>query len=208
MASWRADPQFIYERYCWQSAHTFIQDHFDTRTLAAFESCAVPAMQCDVFRLCWLFEHGGAYVDADQGNRGRNDAFTDRTSRGHLFRSPRPLPSNAAAAGSPLFRDAQAGVITNSVMSFFSPDDPLVGMLLARVSANIERRIDMGIWHVTGPGVLCGLLAELGPKHELFENVRIHSSNELRRAFKFVKCDYKSSTKHWRNVNSVYRSVR
>ena len=89
MKTWSSDPQFDYHRYCWDSAHSFISEHFDRRTLMVFESCAVPAMQCDVFRLCWLFEVGGIYIDADQGNRGRNEGFTDTSVRGHLyFRKP------------------------------------------------------------------------------------------------------------------------
>ncbi len=73
MKTWSSDPQFDHHRYCWDSAHSFVGDRFDRRTLMVFETCAVPAMQCDVFRLCWLFEVGGIYIDADQGNRGRNE---------------------------------------------------------------------------------------------------------------------------------------
>ena len=190
MASWRTDPHFDYHRHCWESAHAFIRDHFDLRTLAVFESCAVPAMQSDVFRLCWLFEEGGIYVDADQGNRGHNESFTDRTARAHLF-----------------FRDPHSGVICTGLMSFFDRHDPLVGALLERVSANVEHQIVNGIWEVTGPGVVSKLFGELGPEHPLFANVRIHGVIELRYAMNFVRCDYKSSTMHWQNVTgSIYRS--
>jgi Transposase len=206
MESWRTDPQFVYHRYCWESAHAFIRDHFDGRTLAVFESCTVPAMQCDVFRLCWLFEHGGAYVDADQGNRGRNDSFTDRTARGHLFRSPRSLAKDSPAARSPLFQGPQGGIIANGILSFFNPRDPLVAAYLERVSANIERRINLPVWRLTGPEVICGLYAEFGPEHELFDNVRVHSVSDFGYAFTFGRCDYKASKVHWKNITgSLYR---
>jgi mannosyltransferase OCH1-like enzyme len=192
MASWRTDPHFVYHRYCWESAHAFIRNRFDHRMLAVFESCAVPAMQSDVFRLCWLFEEGGIYVDADQGNRRRNESFTDRTSRGHLF-----------------FRNPHTGIITNNLMSFFDRHDPLVGALLERVSGNVERQIDGAVWGVTGPGAISKLFAEVGPEHVLFENVRIHGVMELSHAMNFVRCDYKSSTTHWPNITgSIYRSLR
>jgi Glycosyltransferase sugar-binding region containing DXD motif len=206
MASWSADPSFVYHRYSWESAHAFIQDRFDRRTLAVFESCAIPAMQSDVFRLCWLFEEGGVYVDSDQGNRGRNASFTDRTVRGHLFRRPpRPQPRDGAARTA-LFRNPPI-VICNGLMSFFDRHDPLVGRVLDRVSANVERRIRGGVWRVTGPGVISTLLLELGPDHELFDNVCIHGIGELERAILGVRCDYKSSPRHWLNVTgSIYSS--
>jgi mannosyltransferase OCH1-like enzyme len=163
-------------------------------------------MQCDVFRLCWLYEHGGVYVDADQGNRGRNDSFTDRTARGHLFRSPRSLAKDSPAARSPLFQGPEGGIIANGVMSFFNPRDPLVAAYLERVSANIERRTNLPVWRLTGPEVICDLYAEFGPEHELFDNVRVHPIRAFGRAFTFGDCGYKASRDHWKNVSgSVYR---
>jgi mannosyltransferase OCH1-like enzyme len=189
MASWRADPQFVYHRYSSESAHAFVRDHFDFRTLAVFESCAVPAMQSDVFRLCWLLEHGGIYVDADQGNRSRNESFTDTTARGHLF-----------------FRNPARGIIVNGLMSFFNRQDPLVGALLERVSITIERRKGNSVWRATGPGVISRLYAEHGPDDPLFRDVRIHGVMELLHAMNFVRCDYKSSRVHWQNfAGSLYR---
>ena len=191
MASWRNDPQFTYHRYCWESARAFIQDNFGLRELAVFDACRVPAMQADVFRLCWLFEHAGIYVDADQGNRGRNQSFTDRTCRGHLF-----------------FRDPQRGIICNGLMSFFDRRDPLVGTLLERVCRNVEDRIDDGIWHVTGPGVISELFAERGTHDGLFRNVHIHGVLELDNAMRFVRCGYKSGPSSWHNaVGSIYRTA-
>lgn len=190
MASWRTDPHFVYHRYCWESAHAFIRDRLDRRTLRVFESCAVPAMQSDVFRLCWLYEEGGIYIDADQGNRGRNESFTDRSARGHLF-----------------FRNPHTPKIVNCLMAFFHRHDPLVGTLLERVTDNVERQVDKSVWAVTGPGVISELFAELGPEHALFEGVRIHGVMVLSHAMKFVRCHYKSSTTHWLNVtDSIYRS--
>jgi mannosyltransferase OCH1-like enzyme len=190
MASWRADPQFVYHRYCGESAHAFIRERFDRRTLKVFESCAVPAMQADVFRLCVLFDQGGIYVDADQGNRGRNGSFTDTTARGHLF-----------------YRNGHKGLICNGLMSFFDRHDPLVGELLERVSANVETKIDNRVWNVTGPGVISQLFADVGAEHPLFQNVRIHTLLDLAHAMRFVRCEYKASPTHWQNVRgSIYQT--
>jgi mannosyltransferase OCH1-like enzyme len=204
MESWRSHPAFVYHRYDWESARAFIGSHFDRRTLAVFEACAVPAMQCDVFRLCWLLHHGGVYVDADQANTGRITSFTDRTVRGHLFRSPRRPPPNTVAGRSPLFRDK--GLITNSILTFFEPGDPLVAEYLERVCAAIERRVDLPVWCLTGPGVISDLYAECGPEHRLFSDVRIHPVRDLGRAFRFATPGYKASKVHWKNfTGSVYR---
>ena len=73
-------------------------------------------MQCDVFRLCWLLEVGGIYIDADQGNRGRRRGFTDTIG---------PWASVLREAG-------PRAVVCNGLMSFFEPHDPLVGAALDR----------------------------------------------------------------------------
>jgi mannosyltransferase OCH1-like enzyme len=210
MASWRCDPQFIYHRYCWKSAHSFIRDRFDHRTLAVFEACAVPAMQSDVFRLCWLFEEGGVYVDADQGNRSRNETFTDRTARGHLFRNvARHNNANSRhTAQTTPEGDSDPVRICNGLMSFFERHDPLVGTLLEQVSANVERRIEGRVWRVTGPGLISTLFVKLGPHHPLFNNVRIHDAAERRHAVRIVQCDYTSSNTYWLNfTGSIYQTV-
>jgi hypothetical protein len=93
-------------------------------------------------------------------------------------------------------------------MSFFDRNDPLVGALLERVTTNIERRTDEPIWRVSGPGVISQLFAEAGPQHALFDNVRIHGVVELKHVMHFVRCDYKSSARHWQNVTgSIYRTL-
>ncbi|MCF2525423.1 glycosyltransferase [Bradyrhizobium sp. G127] len=47
------------------SAKAFIRNSLDARHEQAFERCYHPAMQSDYFRLCYLWEEGGFYVDAD-----------------------------------------------------------------------------------------------------------------------------------------------
>jgi mannosyltransferase OCH1-like enzyme len=194
MSSWRADPQFIYHRYSWESARDFVFANFDRPTLRTFDSCAIPALQSDLFRLCWLWERGGIYVDADQGNRGRNEKFTDMSARGHLF-----------------FRNPIEGRIVNGLMTFFSPHDELVGEYLERVLANIAtRRYPRSVWRTSGPGVISQLYAECGPDHRLFKGIRIHGVMALKYAMEFGSyCEYKSADTHWQNVGtsgvSIYR---
>jgi hypothetical protein len=47
------------------SARNFIQGRFSKRHVLAFDRCRHPAMRADYFRLCFILELGGLYVDAD-----------------------------------------------------------------------------------------------------------------------------------------------
>lgn len=51
-------------------ARRFIARQFGSPHVAAFDRCPHPAMRCDYFRLCYIFRHGGFYVDADEVYQG------------------------------------------------------------------------------------------------------------------------------------------
>jgi mannosyltransferase OCH1-like enzyme len=51
-------------------ARQFISERFGPPYLTAFDRCRHPAMRCDYFRLCYMFQHGGFYVDADEFYQG------------------------------------------------------------------------------------------------------------------------------------------
>ena len=59
-----------------------------------------------------------ASSSTSQGNRGRNEGFTDTSVRGHLY-----------------FGKGAEGRVCNGLMSFFEPHDPLVGAALERACA-------------------------------------------------------------------------
>jgi mannosyltransferase OCH1-like enzyme len=48
------------------TARNFINKRFGTKYVTAFDLCHHPAMRCDFFRLCYMLEVGGFYVDADE----------------------------------------------------------------------------------------------------------------------------------------------
>lgn len=48
------------------TARQFIRDELSAEHAAVFNACRHPAMRCDYFRLCFLLQHGGLYVDADE----------------------------------------------------------------------------------------------------------------------------------------------
>ncbi len=53
-------------------AADFIEEHFTQRHVLAFERCQHPAMRADYFRLCFILERGGFYVDADDVYLGQS----------------------------------------------------------------------------------------------------------------------------------------
>lgn len=54
------------------TAADFIAEHFTQRHVLAFERCQHPAMRADYFRLCFILERGGFYVDADDVYLGQS----------------------------------------------------------------------------------------------------------------------------------------
>jgi mannosyltransferase OCH1-like enzyme len=53
-----------------RSARRFICRRFGRRHIAAFDLCHHPAMRCDFFRMCYVFDLGGFYLDADEEYQG------------------------------------------------------------------------------------------------------------------------------------------
>lgn len=67
MTSWsplevRGFIRTIFNRH---TALEYIAGFYSDRHIAAFEACAHPAMRSDYFRLCFVAQEGGFYVDAD-----------------------------------------------------------------------------------------------------------------------------------------------
>ncbi len=56
-------------------ARKFIHARLGLRFLQAFDRCGHPAMRSDYFRLCYLAENGGVYIDADDVYQGGDCQF-------------------------------------------------------------------------------------------------------------------------------------
>lgn len=145
------NPDLPYRLFCEREARELIAARFGPREVAAFDACAVPAMQADYFRYCAVYALGGVYCDAD-------------------FRCLRPLRKLVAASpGGRLFRRDPPGYLLNGFFLFPHPGHPLLRLALDVATANIEGRVGEKVQMVTGPWIFSALvtLGELGDDPDL-----------------------------------------
>lgn len=134
------NPDFRHRVFSRAAAEQFIADHLTPREVAAFRSCAVPAMQADYFRCCAGLVLEGVYSDAD-------------------FRCIAPVAPLVPAKGRiRLFQGPRGGII-NSIFAFRSPGHDFLQLALEIATVNIERRFPDTVYFATGPPILTGLLA-------------------------------------------------
>ena len=182
MKGWEHDPAFHYQAFTRATAETMIREHFDERTLRAFQACKVPAMQSDFFRLCALYAFGGIYIDSDIQNLGANGLFLRREGRGLLVKRHNTI-------------------IINGIMVIHNRHDPAITYTLDRATENIENRLDTGVWSITGPGILTAAYDTFGPDHELFRGFRFAHIEDVRHVVGMKnELEYKKSPDHWVNV--------
>jgi len=55
-----------------KSAREYILKEFGSKYVKAFDKCHHPAMRCDFFRLCFIYNVGGFYIDIDEVYQGEN----------------------------------------------------------------------------------------------------------------------------------------
>lgn len=79
--SWKILETIGFERklFDYEMARDFIEKEFSGIHLEAFDLCHHPAMQCDYFRLCYMYQNGGFYLDADELYQGEkiDNLFSD-----------------------------------------------------------------------------------------------------------------------------------
>lgn len=180
MAGWRGIPGFDHRLFDSAAARAMIAAHFGAETLAAYDRCAVPAMQADLFRYCALWLHGGVWMDADQQCRGCLRDFL------HVASGRRGL----------LMRNAEN--IANGVIHVTRPQDPLIAETLRQAEANIAAERSSCVWDVTGPGIMTRMWSRPGCR-ALFEGFAIVPLRGLSGVVGFPRgLAYKSGPQDWR----------
>ena len=135
------NPDYDHQLFSEQRAAHFIAQHFRER--AAFEACAVPAMQADYFRLCAIITAGGLYVDADNQCLQPFSTLLD------------PVPHALMLTWT--------GLINNAFIMFRQPRSPFLEACLHLATDNIEHRRFTVENTSTGPGVINAVRAVLDP---------------------------------------------
>lgn len=115
------------------SARTFLKAHFNAREVAAFDACAVPAMQADYFRYCAVYILGGFYCDADCHCTGSLLPLLE-ADNGFLVESKR-MP----------------GTLNNNLFAFQEPGHLFPRLAMEIATAAIENRVSERVAAVTGP---------------------------------------------------------
>src|SRR5205085_4123364 len=64
MATWKI-PGFAYILFDEERAREFVKTEYESRHLEAYDLCNHPAMKSDLFRLAYLYRHGGIFVDSE-----------------------------------------------------------------------------------------------------------------------------------------------
>jgi Glycosyltransferase sugar-binding region containing DXD motif len=138
----RLNPDLRHRIFSESEASDFIAAHLTERELAAFQACAVPAMQADYFRYCALFVQGGIYSDVD-------------------YRCLNPLATLAAESDAGmLFRTEPESHLTNAFFLFDESGHPFPRLALDVATQNIERRAGERVNVVSGPWIF-SILATL-----------------------------------------------
>lgn len=117
-----------------RTAKTFIEEHLGPREVAAFEACAVPAMQADYFRYCAMYVLGGFYCDADCSCSGSISPLLE--ANGFLIESM-----------------AMPETLNNNLFAFREPGHLFPRFAMDIATAAIENRVSDKVAAVTGPFV-------------------------------------------------------
>lgn len=133
------NPEMRYFLFNHDQAERFIGDRLGGREVAAFRSCAVPAMQADYFRYCAVYVLGGVYSDVD-------------------FCCRRPLHSMLDDQNyTILFRREPMGHLVNGFFAAKRPNSRLMKLAIDAATATINQRIANDVGLVTGPWIFNSL---------------------------------------------------
>ncbi len=178
--TWARDPGVTQQVFDHARARAYLGGTFGSRLVAAFDACANPALQSDLFRWAILYAEGGLYADADLGSRGRIPELIH------------PAPLGLLVALDALF--------ATDLIFARQPRLPLLGRLLERVVTNIEARASNNVSVISGPGLLMSLFDDPATRH-LFDGWLVETRMSALRTIAMPRqIAYKSGETDWRNV--------
>jgi mannosyltransferase OCH1-like enzyme len=137
----RLNPNHVHHFVDEIAAANFIEEHFGADYRECFEYAHHPAMKADMFRLAYIWQNGGVYVDADDSCVVPLDSWLVNESINLVLTlSPEPTP------------------YTHNWFIAARPRHPVIGAALQSAFASVRTAISNGsknaIWEDTGPGCL------------------------------------------------------
>lgn len=164
---------------CFSDAHAkrFIQRVAGADAARDYDALWHPAVKSDVFRLYWLFDGGGLYVDADSVPRPAVADFLENAGGGLWALSMTRLPHAVTLNG---FLAAPRGL-------------SLVAGLIERVRRNLRDHPEGPIFWLSGPGALTTHLWETGAQVHL-----VPQGIYKDQLFQQVDAEYKRTRANWR----------
>jgi hypothetical protein len=151
----RAHPGFRHTVFSFDECETFIADNFDPKVLHAYQNLVPPAYKCDLWRCCYMYIHGGIYLDiAVELN---NFTFIELIDREHFTTEVPGL--------FPYGWDKYKGV-SNSLM-ILHPGNTRMKQMIDAIVDNVEKQFyGRGVYDITG-AVLLGSFFTLEEKKKL-----------------------------------------
>ena len=194
------------------SATRFIESHYNIEHIRAFRRCHHPAMRSDYFRLCYVLQLGGFYVDADDVMTGGEWKFLYENDRLKL----QPLCYNIATSSMESSSTIWKAALPDRNLIFYANNNPLVappGHPIVRkaldraTKALLHSNQALGIQSTTGPGNLTATLAG---------HARVLLLKGKERDFSFMRdwhrlaatkwdLSYRNDARNWRNIRNYTR---
>lgn len=181
MRSWRVQhPQYEYFLFNDVTATTFLQNNASSRALEAFRRTMHPAQRADIFRLAYLAQEGGFYVDADDRCLG---------NIGLLY------PEDISLA---IYQENYGTVANNFVGA--SRGHPVILRPLDLATEAMLRGDSDIVWLSTGPGLLTRAFAQVvvESSSSLLASTSFRELGETQRVIG-IHCpaQYKKTDQHW-----------
>jgi tetratricopeptide (TPR) repeat protein len=193
MGGWkRLNPQYDWVCFDEETAREFLRVNFSQQCLRAFEVAREPAQKADLFRLAWLVQNGGVYVDAD-------DACLA------------PLNSFVPPAASFVAYQEDYGSIANNFIGSVPGHPVLTNALELAVQALVRGDREL-LWLSTGPGLLTRAYIwewATSENQDWFHSSHIFALSDIQdKVGLHCPVRYKSTERHWSRTSFGRRSSR
>jgi hypothetical protein len=191
-----------------RQAGDFISDKLGKRYRQAFERCYHPAMQSDLFRLCYIFIEGGCYIDADDAYTGA--PIVQLFGDGRLKIQPLCYDVNSHSMVPPaIFTKAGAN---NKNWIFYFNNNPLIAgkqhFLIEKALNRAVVALGKGrmnrfpeIQSTTGPGNLTQCIFEAISEASNIANTMLVLPEWENTAISIWPLSYRNDTRNWRLAN-------